>query len=72
MSEPDFRRSSIRLAIAVALLIIAIFIPAPASSWHPDCAFECWDSTWFPQIPDCIAGPPATCRSCMLWCPSSV
>jgi hypothetical protein len=60
-------RRFLRLTAAVALLLVATLTPAPAL--NGDCVFECWDSTWFPAIQDCIYGPPATCTSCMLLCP---
>jgi ferredoxin len=58
-----------RLALAMGLFAGSFLIPARSYAY---CAFECWQSTWFPTLGDCIAGPPDTCRSCIEVCPASV
>lgn len=54
-----------RLALALGLFVGSFLVPARSSAY---CAFECWPSTWFPEIGDCISGAPDTCRSCLLYC----
>ncbi len=54
-----------RLVLALGLFVGSFLIPARSSAY---CAFECWPSTWLQFAGDCFAGPPDTCRSCLLHC----
>lgn len=60
-------RAWIRLVTAAALCTVAFLIPAQGSASDP-CHFECWDSTFFPEVPNCYPGPPVDCTSCLLYC----
>jgi hypothetical protein len=68
------RRTAVRLLLAVALGSAAFLIPGRSSSGYvlPRCQFECWDSTYVPPLKDCVSGPPATCLSCIDYCPAPV